>query len=354
MLKKFIIKKIAQFLNFKYFPHYTQNGKWLFTKDGYWTGGFSIGLLLYAYTFSKNCEYKEKAIYYMDLLKKRVNDQTFDLGFLFYPSFVYYYRLREDKIFKEIALKAANTLCSLFDRKIGIIYEKIKYDSRIYGKMIIDIMMNLPLLWWAYKETNEKKFYYVANTHSRRTLEILVRNDFSTYHGALIDLRNREIMKKITFQGLHNESCWSRGQAWAIFGFIKAFRHTKSKNFLNAATKLAEYFLKKLPEDLIPYWDFNIKNQNDKYKDSSAASICACGLLELYKFTKDEKFLNNSRKILKSLESNYLNRNFTEDGILNHCCFHKPKNLGVDCCSIWGDYYFLKAILNLKKLKNPN
>ena len=216
------------------------------------------------------------------------------------------------------------------------------------GRTIIDVMRELPLLWWGYEETGEEKFFNIAYIHSKRTIEEFVREDYSTIHVIDFDLKTGEIIRKITVQGYSDDSCWSRGQAWAIYGFTLAFKASKDKLFLKAAQKLAEYFLKNLPEDYVPYWDFNNPEIQNAVKDSSAAAIACSGLLILSEFSGREDFREISVSILNSLCNNYLVEE-GKNGILKHGCYHKPENIGVDESLIWGDYYFTEALMKVER-----
>lgn len=326
------------------FPHITENGRWVTTEDGYWTGGFWIGLLWHAYKISGNEKYKESAYNWLKRLEGRKNDRTFDLGFLFYPSFVVGYEITKDSSSRKIALEAANNLSMLFHEKSGFVYHEIRLNGKKAGRTIIDVMMNLRLLWWAYKETGDKRYYNVAYTHSKRTIEEFIRGDYSTVHVIDFDLETGEIIRKITVQGYSNDSCWSRGQAWAIYGFALAYKTTKDKLFLETAENLAVYFIKNLPEDYVPYRDFD--DPERLITDSSAAAIASSGLIDLSELSGKEEFRDIAINILNSLCNNYLSEE-GKDGILKHGCFHKPENMGVNESLIWGDYYFVEALTKI-------
>ena len=267
-------------MNLKYFPHITTNGRWIGTKVGYWTGGFHIGLLWFSYIITGDKKYKEAAYTWAKRLEHRKKDRTFDLGFLFYPSDILAYEISGCNYFKKVALEAAYTLTKCFNEKSGFIYEENKLNNKRIGRTIIDVMMNLPLLWWAYRETGNTKYYDLAYSHSRRTTDEFIRKDYSTIHAIDFDLKTGKIIRKITVQGYNNESCWSRGQAWAIYGFTLAYKTSKDELFLKTAEKLARYFIKFLPNDYVPYWDFN--DPEKSVKDSSAAAIACSGLITLY------------------------------------------------------------------------
>lgn len=344
------VKKVNQ-IKLRDFPHIIKNGKWVTTKDGDWTGGFWVGLLWLSSLSSKitgDEKYKGEAYKWVKRLESRRNDRTFDLGFLFYPSFALGYKLTGDEYLREMALEAANTLSILFHGKAGFVYNKIDKKA---GRTIIDVMMNLPLLWWAYEETGDEKYYNIAYTHSKRTIEEFIRKDYSTIHVIDFDLEIGRIIRKITVQGYSDNSCWSRGQGWAIYGFTLAYKTSKDKLFLDTAENLAEYFIKDLPEDYVPYWDFD--DPKKEVKDSSAAAIACSGLLNLSELTGKKEFLGGAINILNSLCDNYLSGE-DEEGILKHGCFHKLENMGVDESLIWGDYYFIEAIMKYKGVERWN
>lgn len=334
-------KKVDKSIKLKDFPHITRNGKWTTTKDGDWTGGFWVGLLWYAYKISGDEKYKNEAYKRAKMLESRKNDRTFDLGFLFYPSFVIGYEITTDEYFRKIALEAANTLSTHLHDKTGFVYDEI---DRRTGRTIIDVMMNLPLLWWAYEETGDEKYYNVAYTHSKRTIEEFIRKDYSTIHVIDFDLETGEIRRKITVQGYSNESCWSRGQAWAIYGFASAYKCTRDEQFLKTAKNIAAYFIKHLIKDCVSYWDFD--DPKREVRDSSAGAIASSALLDLSVLSGEEEFRDVAISILNSLCDNYLSGE-DEEGILKHGCFHKPENIGVNESLIWGDYYFMETLMKV-------
>ena len=342
----YAIKKVDKNIKLKDFPHITENGKWATTKDGYWTGSFCVGLLWYAYKITGDEKYRNEAYKWTKRLESRKNDRTFDVGFLFYPSFVFGYEITGDEYLKETALEAANTLSTLFHEKASFVYNDFTVNGKKAGRAIIDVMMNLPLLWWAYEETGIEKYYNVAYTHSKRTIEEFIRDNYTTVHVIDFDLETGEIIRKITVQGYSDDSCWSRGQAWAIYGFTLAYKYAKDELFLRTVENLAGYFIKNLSEDYVPCWDFDAPKR--EVRDSSAAAIAASGLLDLSELRGKEEFREVAINILNSLCNIYLSGK-NEDGILKHGCFHKPENMGVDESLIWGDYYFIEAIMKVIK-----
>lgn len=332
----------------KDFPHITKGGKWQTTLDGYWTGGFWVGLLWFCYQLSHDEKFLNWAHEWLERLEGRRQDKTFDLGFLFFPSFALGYQITRDERLKRIALEAADTLSSLFHPEAGFVYNELDFGGRKIGRTAIDVMMNLPLLWWAYRETGEDKYFQPAYQHCLSTIEKLVREDYSTIHVLDFDLETGETIRKITIQGHSNNSCWSRGQAWAIYGFTLAYEASQERSFIEVAERLADYFIENSPDDHVPYWDFNDPAIPEAVRDSSAAAIACSGLLTLSELSQQKEFKDAAIKTLNSLSTNYPASDDSE-GILKHGCFHKPANLGVDESTIWGDYYFVEALVKAKR-----
>lgn len=330
------------------FPFVTVKGKWEICNDedwdlnifgnGYWCNGFWIGLLWLAYRHTKNEKFKKKAYELCGLIEQRKNsNNVHDLGFLFYPSFCVGYDITGDDNLKEVAMTAADSLLSRFNDNIGAI--TISGDPKKRGLTAIDMMMNLPLLWWTYEMTDDKKYYDVACKHAFTTMQHYVREDGSTYHIVEFDPVSGKVRKKVTWQGYNDESCWSRGHAWAIYGFAIAGKYTKD-DFVRIAEKLADYYIAKCPSDYIPYWDFNDPEAPNIVRDSSAAAITASGLLNLSDVEADktiaEKYRGVAYKILEALSKNYFADSATQ-GVLRHGCFNKPKGIAVDSSLIWGE-----------------
>lgn len=327
------------------FPHITDGGRWINTKDTDWADGFWPGILWLCYRSTKDEKYAKEARRWLAKLEGRKNDKTFDLGFLFYPSFVLGYKLTVEEALRTTALEAADTLCTLFNPKARLICNELEMGVKVVGRSAIDVMMNLPLLWWPYENTRVKKYLEVAYEHSLSTIQNFIRGDFSTIHVVDFDVETGEILRKITVQGYSPDSCWSRGQAWAIYGFTLAYQATKEKIFLKTVRGLTNYFLENTPDDYVPYWDFNDTAIPNTVKDSSAAAIACSGLLTLSGSEEGKRFRSFALQIFDSLSRNYLSEG--QDGILKHGCYDKPANVGVDEALIWGDYYFVESLTKI-------
>ncbi|MHA1805801.1 MAG: glycoside hydrolase family 88 protein [Promethearchaeota archaeon] len=352
-----ITQKLKKHLKIENFPHVTKNGKWQTTRDGYWSGGFWIGILWWMHVHTGDDLFKNEAIKWLKRLEKRKTSRTFDLGFIFYPSFILGYKITKDEQLKKVALEAADTLLTTFNPHLNVIYDEMVQENQKVGKVLIDIMPNLKLLWWAFKETGNTKYYDIANLHAQRTIKELIRSDGSTYQGFIFDLKSNAIIKKVTFQGINTESCWSRGQAWAILGFAMASEYTKNEEYLSVTKKLARYYLKHLPLDnKVPYYDFDVKPNPNEIRDTSAAAIASAGLLNVYRITKEEYYKEQAHEIIQSLYMNYFNDEM-KDGFLSDGCFYLQKDWGVKESMIWGDYFFIESLIQLiysnqKSIKN--
>jgi unsaturated chondroitin disaccharide hydrolase len=272
--------------------------------------------------------------------------------------------LMGDEEAKSMAISAAYTLAGRFNEKGKFIRawddwanDTPEFREEKKGKFIIDSMMNMPLLMWAGKETGDTRLIDIANQHSMTVRKYIVREDFSTYHTYNMNYTTGEPINGCTKQGYSDESCWSRGQAWAIYGFALMYSFTKNEEYLNASIKLAEYFIKKLTIFNLPYWDFEVEDLSFKPWDSSAACIAVCGMLEIEGLVKDEvlkKYFHEwSRKILDSV-NHYCSTILTEDSeaLLLHGCagpvyyIENPSKVfgNSDVPLIFGDYFYVEAL----------
>jgi unsaturated chondroitin disaccharide hydrolase len=351
----------------------TKDGKLKMTNMYDWTSGFFAGNLWYLFEYTKDDLWKAEAIRWTESLEplKTFKDHH-DLGFMMYCSYGNAYRLTKDARYRDILIEAAESLSTRFNSNTRAIKSwnyRMSWDgnSEWFYPVIIDNMMNLELLFFAYKETGNEKFRDIAITHTESTLENHFRPDFSTYHVVNYDTITGEALNKATMQGYADESTWARGQAWAIYGFTMVYRETKNQKYLDAAIRAADYFLfhKNLPEDGVPYWDFNAMDPEYvpdwKYRgepgldlrDASAAAITASALFELSQYSSENKntYVSSAIKMIESLSGSYKgevgnNNNF----ILKHSVGSFPHNEELDVPLVYADYYFLEALLRYKKL----
>lgn len=354
-----------------------KNGELVTTSMYDWTPGFFPGSLWYAYEYSKNDNMKAEAIKWTEKLEPlQTFTQHHDLGFMMYCSYGNAYRLTGNEAYKNILVNSARALSTRFNATAGVIKSWNNFKSwhgkdTYYFPVIIDNMMNLELLFFASKVSGDTSFRHIAVTHALTTMQNHFRPDYSSYHVVCYDSTNGKVVAKETAQGYADNSTWSRGQAWAIYGYTMTYRETKDPRFLNMAIGLSNYFInnKRLPEDYIPYWDFNaneagytpgVKSYANKmttlYRDASAASITASALLELSTYVsgkQSEKYRTSAIKILQSLSSEtYMAKPGTNGNfIIKHCVGSMPHQSEIEVPLVYADYYYIEALLRYQQLQ---
>ena len=316
-----------------------------------WTSGFYPGVLWLMYDLTDEEAWKNEAFKFTTLLEsEQFNDSNHDIGFKMMSSYGQGYRLTDNKKFSKILVQSAHTLVTRFNDKVGCIrswdHHKDKWDYPV----IIDNMINLELLFWASKETGDPVFANIAVKHAETTLKNHFRPDYSSYHVVSYDTITGEVAQKQTRQGYAHESSWARGQAWALYGYTMTYRETKDQQFLDQAENIASFLFNKavLPEDLVPYWDFDAPNIPDEPRDASAAAVIASALYELsnYSKIKGDFYLQKANKIMDSLSSEkYFNAYAENQGfLLRHSTGSLPIGSEIDVPLIYADYYFLEAL----------
>lgn len=328
-----------------------------------WTSSFWTGMLWLAYEVTRDEKYRNKAELqlesYKERVEKRIATETHDLGFLYTLSCVAAYKLTGNVEAKNIALQAADLLMERYFEKAGIIQAWGNLNNpNQRGRMIIDCAMNLPLLYWAAEMTGDSCYYQAADRHIQQTAAYIIREDASTYHTFYMDTESGLPRYGKTSQGYSDDSCWSRGQAWAIYGLPLSYRYTANGDLLALAEKVSNYYLNRLPDDYVCYWDL-IFTDGEEERDSSAAAIAACGLLELaghlpLSSESRRRYENAALLTLESLANQYTTITVPEsNGILLHAVYGKPLGNGIDECCIWGDYYYFEALVRVYKNWKP-
>lgn len=343
---------------------YSENGFYQPTENRDWTTGFWTGEIWLAYEHTKNPALKEAGEIqmkdFLNRIEEKIDVETHDLGFLYSPSCVAGYKLTGSQVGRVAALKAAEELITRFHEKGEFIQAWGPLNAPDNYRLIIDCLLNLPLLYWATEETGEEKYRQVAEKHIHTALANVIRPDFSTWHTFFFNRETGEPDHGATCQGYRDGSAWARGQAWGVYGTAVGYKYTKRESYIPIFKGVTEYFLRHLPEDLVPYWDLEFGDGNeDQPRDSSSASIAACGMLEMAKYLPSKEaayYISIAKRLMKSVVDHYAVKDPSQsNGLVLHSTYsnHSPYNTcnhyGVDECNIWGDYFYMEALTRLHK-----
>jgi unsaturated chondroitin disaccharide hydrolase len=356
-------KTAAGITDYSKIPRSIANGKneWRTVSYRDWTSGFWPGIEWYLYEYTKDNSWKTKADITSRILTPLVDSAPIDhdLGFMLNCSLGNGYRLTNNPYYKTILLRAADSLATLFNPKVGTI---LSWPRQVPGvdwpknhNTIMDNMINLELLFWASKNGGSKRLYDMAVSHAATTMKNHFRPDYTSYHVVVYDTATGKKIKGITHQGYADNSMWARGQSWAIYGFTMSYRESKKPEFLDFAQKVTDVYLQRLPADLIPYWDFNAPDIPNAPRDASAACVVASALLELSTFVQDKDkakmYRDKAEAMLKELSSPRYQSRSVNNAFLLHSTGHKPAGGEIDASIIYADYYYIEALLRAKKLK---
>lgn len=323
-------------------------------NTGGWGTGFWTGILWHAYQLTGDEKYKEAALVQIPSYTKRIVEKIgvnhHDMGFVFTPSCVAAYKLAGNEEAKNAAIMAADHLCTRYHDLGKFIQAWGNVDDPASYRLIVDCLLNIPLLYWTAEVTGDKKYDEIAYNHFKTTIEVCCREDASTYHTYYFDVNTGKPLYGKTAQGANDESAWARGQSWGSYGPLLTYIYKKDEKALQTFKATTNYFLNHLPEDYVPYWDLSYTDGDGEPKDSSAAAITLCAMLEGIKhMDKDdplrEIYVNASKRIMNSLIDNYLTKDVPEaNGLLLHAVYSKPINLAVDEMNIWGCYFYMEAL----------
>lgn len=336
------------------FPQVVLEETGLYNREtvSYWTGGFWGGLLWLAYRASG-----EKSLFELACEIERIQDSALeeftklhhDVGFMWIPTAVFHHKMTGCLQSEIRGLKAAAILASRFHlngRYLRAWNEEQRPDSS--GLVIVDSLMNVPLLYWASKVTGDPGFRQIAEAHTDTVLKNFVREDFTVPHIMKFDSESGRVIGPVQGQGKSEDSAWSRGQAWAIYGFAAGYRETGKTVYLDVACRIAQRFYERLPEDRIPWWDFCAEGNERYAKDSSAACVAASGMLELAELLKEkedkDKFKGWAKKILRNLITGYACFDNKNQGIITCGTVNYVKKRFINVPIIYGDFYFIEAL----------
>ncbi|GAB3652145.1 glycoside hydrolase family 88 protein [Echinicola sediminis] len=326
-----------------------------------WTSGFYPGILWYMYDLTKEDKWKQEAIKRTEVFEDfQYITEHHDIGFMMFPAYGNGYELGNKKEYKDILLTSAASLASRYNPKVGAIKS---WSNKMHPRWkqhitIIDNMLNLELLFWAAKHGGDQKFYDIAVKHAETTMENHFREDYTSWHVLEYDSLTGEVMHRHTKQGYSDDSRWSRGQAWGVYGYTMVYRETMDDKFLDFAIKITDKYLELLPEDMVPHWDFDVPNKDKEERDASAAAVAASGILELSTLVENpelkEKYYRAAVKMLASLSSDKYSGAGKADSFLVHSTGAKSLGHEIDVALIYADYYYIEALDRLKKIKGDN
>lgn len=322
-------------------PKTFENGKLVTANIRWWTSGFFPGSLWLLYEHTGDDELRQYAEHFTSRLESLKDyTGTHDLGFMVFCSYGNGYRLTGNEAYKDVINQASASLATRFNETVGCIRSwntgRKEHPEEDYI-VIIDNMMNLEMLEWS-------GYHDLARKHADTTIANHFRDDYSAYHVVTYNELTGEVTDKRTAQGDADASAWSRGQAWGLYGYTMMYRVTGLERYLEQAVHIADYLIPRLPEDAIPNWDFDAEKQ---MKDSSAGSIMASALIELYGHTGNMEYLAVAERQLRSLSSPAYLAAVGENGnfILKHGTGHLPAGTEVDVPLTYGDYYFIEAAM---------
>ena len=323
-----------------------------------WCAGFWPGVLWYDYEYTKDKQVLEEAENFTHSLKflSHIPAYDHDLGFLVFCSYGNGYRLTKNPAYKQVILDTADTLATLFNPIVGTILSwPREVEPRNWPhNTIMDNMINLEMLFWAAKNGGNPYLYDIAVSHADKTMKSQFRPDYTSYHVAVYDTITGNLIKGVTHQGYADSTMWARGQAWAIYGYTVVYRETKDPKYLDFAQKVTDVYLDRLPEDKVPYWDFDDPSIPNAPRDASAGAVVASSLLELSTYLPNgtgKRYKDAAIEMLTSLSSDSYQSGESKPSFLLHSVGHWPNHSEIDASIIYADYYYIEALLRLKRLQ---
>ena len=337
-------------------PKSTRFGILVPSESKSWTSGFYPGSLWYTYLYTGNEEIK--ALAEKNTEKLYIETQvvrSHDIGFMVNCSYGNAYRITGDEKYREPFINAAHLLATRFNPTVGLTLSWNVTPKRKHWRypVIIDNMMNLELLTKAHKLSGVDSLLNVALTHANTTMKNHFRPDYTTWHVVDYDPETGDIRMKVTHQGYADDSAWSRGQAWAVYGYTMMYREVSEPAYLAQAENIAKMLLERLPEDGIPYWDFDSPDAPDSQRDASAGAIMASAFIELSGYTADKQLskalMKMAEKQIRTLASDEYLAQPDRNGyfLLKQSVGSYPSDTEVNVPLTYADYYFLEALLRI-------
>ncbi|MER2003583.1 glucuronyl hydrolase [Enterococcus casseliflavus] len=328
------------------------NGKYRLKGNDDWTNGFWTGMLWLAYEWTKEKNFLTRAMENIDSFQTRLDDHFVldhhDIGFLYSLSAGAGYKITSDEHCKQEVIQAADVLLARFQEKGEFIQAWGTYGDPQEYRLIIDSLLNLPLLFAATQLSGETRYAEAASKHYQTVRKTVIKNDATTFHTYYFDPETGQPSHGATHQGNSDQSIWARGQSWAILGLPLNESYLHSQPFPENYPQIVEVFLAHLPADLVPYWDFDFNDQHPAEKDSSALAIAACGLLEAEKMEAYPDAQKIAKGMLYQLGEQYAASQVPEnEGLLLHGVYAHAEGKGIDEPNLWGDYFYLEGLIRL-------
>ena len=343
-------------------PSTWKNGRIDYVPVDDWVSGFFAGTLWYMYELTGDEAWVARARKHTEILDSvQYLQWHHDVGFMVYDSYGNGLRLKNIPGYEDVIVQTAKSLATRFRPVPGVI-QSWDADRGWQGErgwqcpVIIDNMMNLELMFKATEFSGDSTYYNIAVKHADRTMKEHFRDDYSCYHVVDYDLTDGHVRGRCTAQGYADDSAWARGQAWGIYGFALGFRHNGDITQPELARKLTHYFLNRLPEDFVCYWDLIFTAEDNQYRDTSAAAIAACGVAELLKLlplTEPQRpaYGNSIELMMRNLREHYFAH--TQDGLLREGVYNFGRNMGINEPNLWGDYFYFEALVRLSRVWTP-
>lgn len=337
----------------------TKNNSYQSMKNDEWTNGFWTGVLWLSYEATGDEKYKELAEKHVDSFHQRLIDDVYldhhDLGFLYVPSCVSAYKLTGNEKAREAAIWAADKLISRYQEKGEFIQAWGELGAKDNYRLIVDCLLNIPLLYWAAEETGKQHYREIAEKHYTSTINHAIRDDASAFHTFYFDPETGEPVEGKTRQGYSDDSSWARGQSWLVYGIALNHYYNEQPANIKLFEAVTNYYLNRLPEDFISYWDLIFSDGSNQSRDSSAAAIAICGMNLMDDYLPESNRHKLIYKYAQHAMMESLIDNYTEqktDGIsalINSGVYSWHSGKGVDEGNIWGDYFYLEALVRFKK-----
>ena len=363
-----VVRNLPEFTD-KFQKAYSEGNFYRPTPNEDWTTGFWTGEIWLAYEYARDKMKSEaeslkhageiQVQSFLERIDNKLGVDHHDMGFLYSPSCVAAYKLTGNRKGREAAIKAADQLITRYHPVGEFIQAWGPMNAPENYRLIIDCLLNLPLLYWASDETGDDKYREIAEKHIHTAIKNVIREDYSTWHTFFFNMETGEPDHGATCQGYRDGSAWARGQAWGIYGCALAYKYTGRKEYIEIFKHVTQYFLEHLPKDMVPFWDLEFTDGDDQPRDSSSSSIAACGMLEMIKYMEKEEaqiYKRYAEQLLKSLYDNYAVKDpEISNGLVLHSTYsnHSPYNTcnhcGVDECNSWGDYFYMEALTRLGK-----